>query len=214
MPVCVCGLQHVACTAFRLPQLTRELATQVMAGAKVVRNIARWDGEAWQRVEDYECVRQCTSTGADNACQSRNCELDGVVTALAVSGSHIFAAGEFGAAGGKPARRLAHYTAGRWGGVSGGVSGSVYAISLFKLQPRAAAVLPWGVDVPSCLYVAGQFSAVVNATGGEVVAQNIARACWVGSSGSELEWETLRTDARVGPTFALLHTTPQEWSQN
>ena len=81
------------------------------AGDTLASNIARWDGSQWQRMADEECSHQCTlAKGQDKfVCRERNCELDGVVTALASSGGAVYAAGLFRNAGGRPAPGLAQY---------------------------------------------------------------------------------------------------------
>lgn len=60
------------------------------AGETFVNIITRWDGSQWQRMVDEECARHCelpSGLGEDRfVCKDRNCELDGMVTALASNG--------------------------------------------------------------------------------------------------------------------------------
>jgi hypothetical protein len=81
------------------------------AGETFVSNIARWDGNQWQRMADEECSHQCALAKGDDkfVCRERNCELDGIVTALASSGAAVYAAGLFDRAGGRHAPGLAQY---------------------------------------------------------------------------------------------------------
>jgi hypothetical protein len=92
---------------------------------------------------------------------------DGIVSAIAVvtATGEVYIGGNFGLAGGVPARNIARWDGAAWSAVGGGVDGWVYALALS------------GGD----LYAGGAFT---SAGGGGVPAGHVAR--WNGSSWSAL----------------------------
>ena len=86
----------------------------------------------------FNTTHQSTTTlaGREYECAAVNCELNGAVSALASTGSVLYAGGAFTTAGGRPALSLAQFFGGKWAPVAGGVRGSVYAIRLMALPPH------------------------------------------------------------------------------
>jgi hypothetical protein len=108
--------------------------------------IAKWDGNAWSAL----------GSGMNSS-----------VLALAVSGTNLYAGGEFTTAGGVPAKYIAAWNGSAWSGLGSGMSGgpspSVYALAVN------------GTD----LYAGGEFS-----TASGVTASGIAK--WDGNAWSAL----------------------------
>jgi hypothetical protein len=104
-------------------------------------NIAKWNGSAWSAL----------GSGIDG------------VYALAVSGTTLYAGGQFAAAGGVTANCIAKWDGSAWSALGSGMDGYVQALALS------------GTD----LYVGGEFDTV-----GGVAATNIAK--WNGSAWSAL----------------------------
>lgn len=148
------------------------------AGGLAAANIARWDGGHWHRLLDQDCTNKCRFSEAQNVCAELVCDLDGHVTALAVTGPSIFAAGGFSVAGGKMVNGLAQYTKGMWYPLGEGVVGGINVLGFMPLSvPRLG--LKEGTLDGACLYVGGQFHAV----GAENI-QNLAQFCFDESSGA------------------------------
>jgi hypothetical protein len=138
--------------------------TFVRAGEDtLVKNIARWDGTKWQRMADEACARECAKArGKDPfVCQERNCELDGAVTALAVNGIAVYAAGLFLRAGGRLASGLAKYYSGTWQAMPV-LRGRVLSLLFLQLDDghgdRPGYAYSNGVRRHPCLYAAGHFT--------------------------------------------------------
>jgi len=175
----------------------------MQAGTRQVRNIARWDGTAWQPLADDECQRRCKHVKDDDyVCQDLNCELEGTVTALASTGSVIFAAGVFDLAGGRSVKNIAQYFDGMWKPVLGGVLGSVFDLQVFSLTPPSSYFESRVQDV-QCVYVAGDLNRAINGDGTSQIVQGVVRACMEQTSLESTAWEVMEGD-RTGPVFALL----------
>jgi hypothetical protein len=109
---------------------------------------------------------------------------DGVVRALAVSGSNLYAGGQFTTAGGVAATNIAKWNGSSWSALGSGIGGDIPGRGV-----RALAVS--GSD----LYAAGQFT-----TAGGVAVANIAK--WNGSSWSALG-SGVSGEGQYGGVFAL-----------
>jgi len=107
-----------------------------------VGNVAMWNGSAW------------TALGTG---------VNGVVNAIAVSGTNVYVGGSFSTAGGLPASNLARWDSLSWSGLGGGVDGNVKTAVIYGTE----------------LVVAGAFTAA----GGQSAAR-VAR--WNGSAWSSL----------------------------
>ena len=114
-------------------------------GTVPANHIAKWDGSAW------------SALGSG---------MNGIVWALAVSGTNLYAGGSFGTVGGVPANRIAKWDGSAWSALGSGMSGSV---------PQVSALAVSGTD----LYAGGNFT-----TAGGMPATNIAK--WDGSAWSAL----------------------------
>jgi len=112
------------------------------AGGVAADHIAQWNGNAWSAL----------GTG-----------MDGDVYAVAVSGTDLYAGGDFATAGGVRANRIAKWNGNFWSALGSGVGGDVYAVAVS------------GSD----LYAGGSFT-----NAGGVAANCIAK--WNGSSWSPL----------------------------
>jgi len=193
----------VQCFCLRQDILTKCECPQTQAGTRQVRNIARWDGTAWQPLADDECQRRCKHVEYDHyVCRDLNCELGGPVTALASAGSVIFAAGVFDVAGGRSVKNIAQYFDGMWRPVLGGILGSVFDLKVFSLTPPSSH-FESGVQDVQCLYVAGDLDRAINGDGTSQTVQGVVRACIEQTSIENTEWEAMEGD-RTGPVFALL----------
>jgi hypothetical protein len=120
------------------------------AGGNAANNIAKWDGSSWS------ALGSGTSGGV---------AWEPGVSALAVSGSDVYAGGSFTTAGGQGASNIAKWDGSSWSALGSGISGDVYALAVL------------GGD----LYAGGYFT-----TAGGNAAANIAK--WDGSSWSALGW--------------------------
>lgn len=129
------------------------VGTSDRAGGQVVRNLARWNGEAW---------------GSEKVFQT---SLNDAVAALVVfdegAGPRLFAGGDFDIGGAEPSRGVARWDGRVWSSVKennvDGVEGIVRALAVFDDGAGPA------------LYVGGAFDRA-----GELEAHNVAR--WTGSS--------------------------------
>lgn len=116
------------------------------AGGVLVNNIARWNGSSWFAVGPG---------------------LSGTISALAVSGSDLYAGGAFTfSSGGVPSGGIARWDGSTWNAVGGGLAGVSELVRSISVS---------GSDV----FVTGLFSSI-----GGVTAANIAK--WDGSSWSPL----------------------------
>jgi hypothetical protein len=118
------------------------------AGGSPANYIAKWDGSSW------------SALGSGMATSSS----DSAVIALAVSGSDLYAGGQFDTAGGAPANNIAKWNGSSWSALGAGVSGG--------------GVLALAVS-GSNLYAGGDFY-----TAGGIVANGIAK--WDGRAWSAL----------------------------
>jgi len=123
-----------------------------VAGSVSANGIARWDGSAWSAL----------SSGIAGGYYSP------VVYAIGVSGSNLYAGGEFTLAGGNPANHVARWDGGGWSalgsGANNGVAGKVSAI----------------VVSGSEMYVGGSFTAAGNARANNIAKWNGATHTWSG----------------------------------
>jgi hypothetical protein len=111
-----------------------------------LESIAGWDGKAWSALaEDAEPA------------------LNGTVRAIAMSGQHVYAGGEFTQAGSSPAAHIAKWNGRGWSALGSGLNGTVWAIVIN------------GPD----LYAGGEFTRA-----GETVVNGVAK--WDGSRWSSL----------------------------
>ena len=144
-----------------------------LAGGVRVQNVARWEtvegipgGGYWTGLVDSDCLR--LSSGV--------CGVDGDVWALAYVGEYLYVGGQFSAAGGKPARNIARFFSGVWGGLGHGVDGAVHVLTAIRIHDTLAG---------SCVYVAGDFKTVDDKRGA-MDASGLARWC-VGDPGTVLK---------------------------
>ena len=125
------------------------------------------------------------------------------MTALASTGSAVFAAGVFDVAGGRPVKNIAQYFDGKWRPVLGGIIGSVFDLKILSLTPPST-YFQSAVQDAVCVYVAGDLNHAVNEDGTSLTKQGIIRACMEqGSLLENSEWE-LMVGEPTGPVFALL----------
>ena len=139
------------------------------AGGSAATNIAKWDGSSWSAL----------GSGLDSAPPGYFPH----VSALAVSGSNVYAGGEFMMAGGSAASGIARWDGSSWSPLGSGVSGTV---------SRVFALAVSGGDV----YAGGDFE-----TAGGTAANCIAK--WNGNSWSALGSGVAGTDGYLAPVFAL-----------
>ena len=118
------------------------------AGGSGANYIAKWDGNVWNGGSKWEAL----GSG-----------LGGSVHAVAVSGSNVYAGGEFTAAGGAAANYIAKWDGSTWSALGSGMNNYVRAL----------------VVIGSDLYAGGEFT-----TAGGSAASYIAK--WDGSSWSAL----------------------------
>ena len=121
------------------------------AGGSAANSIAQWDGSSWSAFG--------SGMGGEYGVVPYP-----LVYALAVSGSTLYAGGEFTTAGGSVANDIAQWIGSTWSALGSGLNGYVYALAVSG----------------STLYVGGDFTAV----GGDTNANQIAQ--WNGSSWSAL----------------------------
>jgi hypothetical protein len=116
--------------------------------------VAKWNGNSWSAL----------GSGMDNGVSQDSAD----VSALAVSGSFLYAGGYFATAGGVPANNIAKWNGSTWSALGSGVGVEGQYASVFALAVS-------GGDV----YAGGYFT-----TAGGLAATNIAK--WNGSSWSPL----------------------------
>jgi hypothetical protein len=116
-----------------------------MAGGSAVNNIAQWNGSNWSAL----------GSGISGEGEGGGPS----VSALAVSGSTLYAGGDFSMAGGSPANYIAQWNASSWSAVGSGMNGAILALAVSG----------------STLYAGGDFT-----NAGSSPANNIAQ--WNGSS--------------------------------
>lgn len=168
-----------------------------------MHNIARWDGSTWQPLADDECQRRCKHVkDGEYVCQDAKCEVGGPVTALASTGSVVFAAGTFDVAGGRAVKNIAQYFDGKWREVLGGIMGSVFDLKVFSLTPPSS-YFQSAVQDAVCLYVAGDLHRAVNGDGTSQQRQGVVRACLEKDTLENSKWEPVAGDS-TGPVFAML----------
>jgi hypothetical protein len=129
------------------------------AGGSIVNYIAKWDGNSWSALGSG-------MSGASYYYDGVSYEYAVYVSALAVSGSTLFAGGYFTNAGGAAANSIAKWNGSSWSALGSGMGGD---------DPIVSALAVSG----STLFAGGQF-----ANAGGVAATNIAQ--WNGSSWSAL----------------------------
>jgi hypothetical protein len=121
-------------------------------GTVPANGIAKWDGSSW------------SALGSG---------MDGIIEALAVSGTNLYAGGSFTTAGGVPARYVAKWDGSAWSPLGSGMNGNVYALAVSGTN----------------LYAGGFFT-----TAGGVPANYIAK--WDGSA-----WSPLGSGLRGGGLY-------------
>src|SRR5207249_3904296 len=131
-------------------------------------NIAKWDGSSW------------SALGSGISGPSDYPYFGGSVSALAVSGSNLYAAGSFSSAGSNAATNIAKWDGHNWSALGSGVNASVSALAIS------------GTD----LYAGGEFMKA-----GGLTANRIAR--WDGSSWSAAGSGMDRTDGSIPYVSAL-----------
>jgi hypothetical protein len=129
------------------------------AGGSIVNYIAKWDGNSWSALGSG-------MSGASYYYDGVSYEYAVYVSALAVSGSTLFAGGYFTNAGGVAANSIAQWNGSSWSALGSGMGGD---------DPIVSALAVSG----STLFAGGQFT-----NAGGVAATNIAQ--WNGSSWSAL----------------------------
>jgi len=173
----------------------------VSAGGSVLaNNLARYDGREWHRLADADCQKRCRYVGEQRSCAEEVCDLNGPVTAIAVSGPTIFAAGGFVHAGGNVVNGLARYSNGRWFAVGRGVVGTVNVLSFMRLSVPNKQFVKGVVD-GACLYVGGRFQAVGQD------AKNLAQYCVEKSEdqGVEVLDGAMEAVPSIGSSIGVVH---------
>ena len=123
-----------------------------VAGEVIANRVAKWDGSSWSAL----------GSGISGGIGEGYAQ----VSALAVSGSDLYAGGSFTTAGGNPATNVAKWNGSSWSALGSGLGGSFPSVSALAVS---------GSD----LYAAGYFT-----TAGGLAATNVAK--WNGSSWSAL----------------------------
>jgi hypothetical protein len=132
------------------------------AGGGAASCIAQWNGSSWSALGSG-----ISGVGSDGN--------GPFVMGLAVSGSTVYAGGEFTTAGGSPASCIAQWNGSSWSALGSGVSGAGYYVSGYAYGPSVNALAVWG----GTLYAGGSFT-----NAGGIAASCIAQ--WNGSSWSAL----------------------------
>ena len=127
-----------------------------MAGSVAANYITKWNGSSWS------ALGSGISAPADYPYSG------GHVSALAVSGSDVFAGGYFTTAGGNPANSIAKWNGSSWSALGLGLDNRVNALAVS------------GTD----LYLGGQFTTATNTGGATVTVNHVAT--WNGSAWSPL----------------------------
>ncbi len=133
------------------------------AGGNAATNIAKWNGSNW------------SALGSGIGPPAADPDYGGVVNALVVSGSDVYAGGWFSTAGGSPANNIAKWDGSCWSALGSGLVGSDPFGSGSPIEPFVSALAVSGGDV----YAVGEFF-----TAGGSTAKRIAK--WDGSNWSGL----------------------------
>ena len=136
------------------------------AGGMPASNIAKWDGSAWS------ALGSGMAGGTDYT----------DVSALAVSGTDLYAGGAFATAGGVAATNIAKWDGSAWSALGSGMGGSYPSVSVLAVSGTT-------------LYAGGSFT-----TAGGVAASNIAK--WDGSA-----WSALGSGTRGGVSALAVNGT-------
>jgi hypothetical protein len=133
------------------------------AGGIAANSIAKWNGSSWSAFGSGIYGQGYDGNGP-------------YVSALAVSGSTVYAGGDFSFQGGTAVDSIAKYNGSIWSGLGSGMNGYVKALAVSG----------------STVYAGGNFT---TAAGGSSQAQYIAR--WNGTSWSQLGAGSLNTDVNA-----------------
>ena len=135
----------------------------------------------------------------------------GAVTAMAVMGEVLFAAGDFRNAGGRPAASLARFSFGRWAAMAGsdgvrshGGWGQVHILSILLLEPQRPSSMGQAMQAP-CLFVGGDFDRIGSrAHPGLTYLCNPAQPTGNDNATTVADWQTVAAAANDTITFAMI----------
>jgi hypothetical protein len=134
----------------------------ILAGGLVANGVAKWDGTSW------------STLGSGFGYSSNGTSYPASISALAVSGSTVYASGNFTTAGGVPAVNLAKWNGTSWSALG---SGSTFTYNSYgSISPGSISVM--AMSGPT-LYVGGYFDTVDGLPAGSL-------AKWDGTSWSAL----------------------------
>mmetsp|Transcript_50548 Transcript_50548/g.105593 ORF Transcript_50548/g.105593 Transcript_50548/m.105593 type:complete len:469 (-) Transcript_50548:892-2298(-) len=135
---------------------------------KPAKYLALWDGFRWDKVEDLNCLEQCSQLNVKGECAQHNCGVDGFVLALAVVDEVLFVSGNFRNVGSLYVGSVARYFEGHWSGLvgtglqNGAKPATIYVMDVITLSINHGQSSEDTGTAPPCLLLGGDFQAIGN----------------------------------------------------